>query len=88
MVLMNIKPKTILIFGIWLIAVSFFGIDDDWKIALYGLTGVIFILIYLIRFVKDAILKIASRTEADSFSENSHHNDSINSQEPPVQKLN
>jgi len=66
------RPHTILGFGLWLIAISFLGIGDNWKIRLYVLTGIFFVLAYLFRLGRIALLRLAEEgvRDADSFVEN------------------
>lgn len=67
------KPHTVLGFGLWLIAIFFLGISDDWKILLYVITGIYFVLVYLTYLARVALLRLAresQNTSADTFKEN------------------
>lgn len=66
------KPHTILAFGLWLVALSFLGIPAVWKIRLYVVTGIVFVLIYLVHLGKEVFLKLAisDMKNADTFTEN------------------
>ncbi|OHA24733.1 MAG: hypothetical protein A3D52_00150 [Candidatus Taylorbacteria bacterium RIFCSPHIGHO2_02_FULL_44_36] len=43
------KPKTILLLGIWLISIPFFGIPTSWRSLLLYATGFILIANYFLR---------------------------------------
>ncbi len=80
------KPHTVLGLGLWFIAIDFLGVPSVWKIRLYVLTGVAFVLVYLFHLGRETILKLARRQHADTFTENgvkTHENKTVSSAEKP-----
>ena len=66
------KPHRVLGFGLWFIVLGFLGIPAVWKIRLYMLSGVFFILVFLLHLARETIFKLASDQahSTDSFTQN------------------
>jgi len=66
------KPHTVLGLGLWLILISFLGVESVWRIRLYILTGIVLVAIYLFNLAKRTLLRLASEQaqKADTFVEN------------------
>ena len=81
------KPHTVLGLGLWLILISFLGVESVWRIRLYILTGIVLVATYLFNLAKRTLLRLASEQaqKADTFVENggivrekpTHHHDAV-----------
>jgi len=65
-----LKPKSLLLLGLWLIVISFLGVPRDWKTWAYILTGVFMIVLYIGHLGRQSIYRmIGTRAKTDTFTE-------------------